>query len=500
VKTTDTVGLDEQRRVIRNGESGEVVGVRDGAALVRFGERASWIGGEELNKLRLAYMRHQQSGQGLTVEHVGGLLGGRSTTLEGGYVQASRARETALLLADLDSLGIPTEREVRPAPKTEDAVVEPLTLEQRRQLALEVIGERLATSDAKATAVAALAREAAREQAHAQWAEQEGRIELETVPQTSAHAPATDRQRRYAEALGVDIPEGATWVEASALLDAARGERIGGFAADRLTERGVDEEEIAAVLAQTESSLAERFEAEAEARDAQNAELVTDDEEKLRHEELAAELRSKLEDALVSYWNRESDAARWSDPALAEMSRENARSGLEWALRGYEHIDREAVERVRRQEHLDDPDAAQAKRGPEAADEQAPPEREEKAPEVDREAEVADAVRQLEQDWEDADREDRERAEKLRDEQERDRQTEVQVEPDEQREVVDDTPRAEPVNEEEPQPDDEQLEERVVPEASIAPQIQVEPAREQAAEQPQAPAPEATAEPEPEVE
>ena len=79
-------------------------------------------------------------------------------------------------------------------------------------------------------------------------------------------------------------------MEASALLDAGRGERIGGFAADRLAERGIDEEEIAAVLAQTENTLAEHFEAEAQARDEQNAELVAE-EDKLRREEIAAELR-----------------------------------------------------------------------------------------------------------------------------------------------------------------------------------------------------------------
>ena len=172
------------------------------------------------------------------------------------------------------------------------------------------------------------------------------------------------------------------------------------------------------------------------------------------------------------------------------MSRENARSGLEWALRAYEYVDSEAVKRVRRQERLDEPDAAQAPAG-----------RKEKAPEVDREAEAADAVRQLEQDWEDADREDRERAEQAREEQERDRQPEVRVGPDEQREVVDDTPRAEAVREEEPpELGVEQPEERGTPAADMAPQMEVEPAREQAAEQPQGPAPEATAEREPEVE
>ncbi|HEY0411311.1 MAG TPA: MobF family relaxase, partial [Candidatus Dormibacteraeota bacterium] len=243
VKTVRSVWLGRARELVRNGEVGRVTATRvDGsAAQVRFGDRVLWFGPRERDSLRLAYATHQQSGQGMTVDAVGGLLGGlRTTRLEGAYVQASRSRRDALLVADLDTLQVPEEVVAVPAGEVWAEQRERLSWEQRVALGLKALGELLSTSDAKETAIDALAREEARERAARELEEREGRAQLDlssVAPPT--HTPATPKQLAYAAAVGAEVPDFATWVEASVAIDAATAAEPGSWVRQLLAERGV---------------------------------------------------------------------------------------------------------------------------------------------------------------------------------------------------------------------------------------------------------------------
>ncbi len=360
VKTTRTVWLSEAKEKVRNGEIGHVVATRgDGsAALVKFGDRALWIGEGGIgatehprDALRLAYMTHQQGGQGLTCDGIGGLLGGRSTTLEGGYVQASRTRQHALLLADYDTLGIPERKVIREATDTDAGLVHIFTAEQRRALALEAIGERLATSGAKETATSALAREARLVQESAAMAEREGQGELVTTaepPPGSAsrawtHVTASEKQRAYADGLGVDLPREASWVEASMALDRASGASEGALVGEWLAARGMAPEDVEFELALARDRMAAWADAEGislaefepETETAPSAEPAVEPGASLAVDaeplgDGMAELDAKVDADLWDVARLDEALERYREADGLDM--ESARSDLEWSL------------------------------------------------------------------------------------------------------------------------------------------------------------------------
>ena len=208
-------------RRIENGMRGQVISASSLSLTVAFTDgREITFGEAERDAFRLGYAQHVQGVQGRTVEEVDGLAGGRSTTQESGYVEVSRARGAGRIHADMDTLGIPTER------RLPDGTREPIPAAERREMALARLAERYSTSAEKVSALSVLAQ-----------AEETPEAEPTPVPLSLVIPPASVRQRDYVESLGGRLPEDASWLEASLILDRLQGRPEGEQARRWLLDR-----------------------------------------------------------------------------------------------------------------------------------------------------------------------------------------------------------------------------------------------------------------------
>jgi hypothetical protein len=209
--------LENGQRATVVGKAGADVVLDTGGSLVRITPRDQEV-------LRLGYAQHAFGAQGVTVDRVYGLMGGWSTDRESGYVSVSRCRERAELFADADTLGVETTRPLADEAGRRDPAREPLPEAEWHRAALEVLSARYEHSRPQVAALEVIAREleAAGVAAH--------EAEAPAV-RSNAHALASSRQREYITALGGELPEGASWVEASMTIDRLREEPEGIHAA-----------------------------------------------------------------------------------------------------------------------------------------------------------------------------------------------------------------------------------------------------------------------------
>ena len=199
----------------------------------------------DFDSLRLNYAQHAVGAQGRTVDRVYGLFGGWSTDRESGYVSTTRCREVAELFCDADTLAVETERPV-PGGASRPPV-EAVPEDEWHAAAREVLATRYETSRPKLAALELLApgREPERTVELDQAVQQEPRQE---AVRSNAHAPASERQREYVAALGGELHDRATWVEASMAIDRLRGEPEGEHAARLLLGDGQPAERVAEEL------------------------------------------------------------------------------------------------------------------------------------------------------------------------------------------------------------------------------------------------------------
>jgi hypothetical protein len=220
VKACRPIRVEGGRR-IENGMRGEVISASLVSLTVAFADgREITFGEAERDAFRLGYAQHVQGAQGRTVEEVDGLAGGRSTTQQSGYVEVSRARGVGRIHADMDTLGIPTERQLP------DGTREPIPAAERRQLALARLAERYSTSAEKVSALSLVAQ-----------AEQTQEAERTPVPLSLIVPPPSVRQRDRVQSLGGRLPEDASWLEASLILDRLQGQPEGEQARRWLLDR-----------------------------------------------------------------------------------------------------------------------------------------------------------------------------------------------------------------------------------------------------------------------
>jgi conjugative relaxase-like TrwC/TraI family protein len=236
--------FESREASIREGFEGRWAGRRaefvaaDEGATVRLGER-------EMPLLRLGYAGHDQTTQGRTSQTIDAVIGREATDRQSAYVELSRAREAARFHVPMNQWQVPSERVVQPATAEREAVVEPIPREERIAMAKEALVEAFGRSRPK---VAALEYQAQVLDELIRGEEERVDREREAIRQ-EASRPATERQLAHARGLGAEIPEGATWVEASTAIERATGAEPGAFAREALAARH-DQERVDELLAQ----------------------------------------------------------------------------------------------------------------------------------------------------------------------------------------------------------------------------------------------------------
>jgi hypothetical protein len=146
---------------------------------------------------------------------------------------------------------VPSERVVQPATAEREAVVEPIPREERIAMAKEQLVEAFGRSRPK---VAALEYQAQVLEELIRGEEERVAREREAIRQ-EASRPATERQLAHARGLGAEIPEGATWVEASTAIERATGTEPGAFAREALAARH-DQERVDELFAELDARAA----------------------------------------------------------------------------------------------------------------------------------------------------------------------------------------------------------------------------------------------------
>jgi hypothetical protein len=225
------------------GRRAEFLAVDEGAT-VRLGER-------EMPLLRLGYAGHDQTTQGRTSQTIDAVIGREATDRQSAYVELSRARETARFHVPMNQWQVPSERVVQPATADREAVVEPIPREERIAMAKEQLVEAFGRSRPK---VAALEYQAQVLDEFIRGEAERIDREREAIRQ-EASRPATERQLAHARGLGAEIPEGASWVEASTAIERATGAEPGAFAREALAARH-DQERVDELLAELEAQQA----------------------------------------------------------------------------------------------------------------------------------------------------------------------------------------------------------------------------------------------------
>jgi conjugative relaxase-like TrwC/TraI family protein len=242
--------FESREASIREGFEGRWAGRRaefvaaDEGATVRLGER-------EMPLLRLGYAGHDQTTQGRTSQTIDAVIGREATDRQSAYVELSRAREAARFHVPMNQWQVPSERVVQPATAEREAVVEPIPREERIAMAKEALVEAFGRSRPK---VAALEYQAQVLDELIRGEEERVDREREAIRQ-EASRPATERQLAHARGLGAEIPEGATWVEASTAIERATGAEPGAFAREALATRH-DQERVDELLAELEARAA----------------------------------------------------------------------------------------------------------------------------------------------------------------------------------------------------------------------------------------------------
>ncbi|MGH7746734.1 MAG: ATP-dependent DNA helicase, partial [Candidatus Dormibacteria bacterium] len=230
------ISLGPGHEPLKNGQTASVAGTAGEVVVLDVDGRLVHLVPGDQDALRLNYAQHAYGAQGRTVDRVYGLMGGWSTDRESGYVSASRCREQAELFADADTLAVETTR-ILPA---EGGLQERVPEEEWHAAARDLLAARYEESRPKVAALELLGRERAAEPGSASAQDAPGR--------SNAHALASPRQREYLSALGGELREGASWVEASLAIDRLRGEPEGEHAARLLLADRVPGDQVADAL------------------------------------------------------------------------------------------------------------------------------------------------------------------------------------------------------------------------------------------------------------
>ncbi|HVS41181.1 MAG TPA: AAA family ATPase, partial [Candidatus Dormibacteraeota bacterium] len=257
----DTVRVEDWQRQARERFEGREARYRDELEKRWAGRRAEFLaagegatvrlGEREMPLLRLGYAGHDQTTQGRTSQTIDAVIGREATDRQSAYVELSRARQAARFHVPMNQWQVPSERVVQPATAEREAVVEPIPREERIAMAKEQLVEAFGRSRPK---VAALEYQAQVLDELIRGEEERVDREREAI-RREAGRPATERQLAHARGLGAEIPEGATWVEASTAIERATGAEPGAFAREALAARH-DQERVDELLAELDARAA----------------------------------------------------------------------------------------------------------------------------------------------------------------------------------------------------------------------------------------------------